>query len=304
MKAYFDFDLIVESEDLSALKKDQNLAEFFGLKVGTVSSDQSVIVGLDDFLFIYDGSNYWKSQLSGDAIVSDVDLNFACNVVAEYQRQCDARAMDFVFSIIPEKDIVYPEKSPNAGNSLSPVRSVHRYMQRLSTKIAYPLEEMLEAKKETRLYHIRDSHFNFFGGLIVANSVLKALNEDLLHIDDVPVQHTPYQDDLSVKWVQFEARRRQVRVDYHEQVLSSVEGHLGLHLKLTNETLSNESVLVIYGDSYSWNPDAGLARFMTRVYKTVHFIWKKHVDWDFIDSVRPDALVLQSAERFLVRGII
>jgi hypothetical protein len=61
---------------------------------------------------------------------------------------------------------------------------------------------------------------------------------------------------------------------------------------------------MIFGDSYSWNPDAGLSRFMTRRFETVHFLWGRDIDWSLVDAIAPSAIVVQAAERFLIQGLV
>jgi len=297
-----DFDLKSVEAEKVALASQGIGAIIQSLSYGDTSSDGSSIVGDDQFLFISGGSNYWNEQISGHHRISDEDFESSLSTLSDIKNECAARSIAFSLVVIPEKDLVYPDKSPNCRGITLGERPVHQ-LQAAFPDTLYPLPELRAATGDALLYHKRDSHFNFFGGLIIFNSIAAILRIEPLEYDSTPSMHAPWQDDLAVKWEKYPTIRRTLCPEYDELVIKSGTPLTGHHMKLTAKFPTNNDCAVIYGDSYAWNPDAGLSRFLTRRFKTVHFIWSRRIDWDLITELGPTALIVESAERFLIGGL-
>jgi hypothetical protein len=134
------------------------------------------------------------------------------------EHQCTQRGIAHCIIIAPEKDIVYPELSPNCADVELGPRSVHRLLERRPS-VCYPLDQLVAAKVDALMYHRHDSHFNVFGGLIVANDALTGMGFAPIGYSEVPFAHREFQDDLAVKWEAFPTMRRIVPFDYTEEVL-------------------------------------------------------------------------------------
>lgn len=303
MQGDFAYDLDWCAKEYAALAHEQVGLKIGKLEYGEVSPDGSAIIGEDGFIFIKGGSNDWDSQIAGNAIISDDDFTRSRENLAEFKRHCGNRGISAGVIVIPEKDVIYPELSPNCKGVTLDKRSVNIFLNDFGD-IGYPLSEMVNLKEHVRVYHKRDSHFNAFGGFVVANECLRLIGYDELSYDEVPFIHSDFQDDLAVKWERFDTKRRTVRPSYKESVLANGNPVNGLHLRLDSHVIKNKKKIIIYGDSYSWNPDAGLCRYMTYKFETVHFIWSRRVDWDLLDAINPDVVIMESAERFLIGGLV
>lgn len=298
-------DRVLEQADLERLRGRPEYRDFFGLRYGDVSADGAAVVGRDGFIFVNDGSNRWRDQLAGSFIAGDEVIAQTASALRDIAAAAEGRGIAFHILFVPEKDVVHPELSPNADCGVTEVRTIHRILDHLKIPAVYPLAAMTDAARHLRLFHARNSHSNFFGGLITANALLEVMGRQPLDLTAVASEQMERHDDLSAKWVAgLVTRRRAVARIYHEDILADPPGHAGKHIVLTHLGAQTDTSLMIFGDSYAWNYPAGLSRFMTAVFRTVHFIWDKQIDWALVDRVRPQALVMQSAERFLVRPII
>lgn len=299
-----EIDELIESKELDQLGRKSEFQHYFNLNVGDISADGTVVVGKNGYLFINDGSNHWREQLSGQIKIHPDQLNASVHLLEDYRRKCNERGIKFEFVVIPEKDVVLSGLSPNVTDEVAPRRTVQDFLDNISFRAVYPYEQMTTVPADVRIFHRRDSHFNFLGGFIVANEVLKAHNARPLRLLECKSDLVSWQDDLSSKWAMFQTMRRQLRKDYIETVIKESETtHMGLHLLIQSTRVTDGSTIVIYGDSYSWNYDGGLARFLTLRYQNVHFVWHKRIDWELVDAIKPSILILESAERFLFRGI-
>ena len=299
-----EVDELIESEEFSKLRAEGALAKYELVSAGDVSSDGSAVMGADGYIFINDGSNFWREQLSGEIAIHPDQLSASLDLLKQYKVESDKRGISFQFLIIPEKDVVLRNQSPNVTSNLAEQRTAQAFIGGIDFPAIYPVDEMVNVPDGVRIFHRRDSHFNFLGGFIVSNSLLRAMEMEPLSLLECKSDHVAWQDDLSSKWGEFKVLRRQLRKTYTETVVKESEStHFGLQLLIKSTRVKDGSSILIYGDSYSWNFDAGIARFMTLRFENVHFVWHKRIDWELVDALKPDVLVLESAERFLFRGI-
>jgi hypothetical protein len=290
--------------ELIHLSAHDEFSHFFKLQPGAVSSDLSAIVGRGGFLFVNDGSNKWKDQLSGELVFDAKTSEQTSNLLQQYHDLLSSHNIIFRFVIVPEKDVVYSDLSPNVVSALATKRPAQELAARHSAFTLYSKDALSSATTEINTYHARNSHFNFFGGMVVAEQILSSLDLKLPSAEQIPSDLVFWPDDLSVKWVpDLKTRRRILRRFYKEEEVVKVESHVGRYLVLRNDNAPKKLPIMIFGDSYSWNPDAGVARYLSLVFTEVHFLWKKQIDWELVERVKPAALILQSAERFLIRGL-
>jgi hypothetical protein len=170
--------------------------------------------------------------------------------------------------------------------------------------VVYPEQDMAYAVKTFALFNTRNSHWNVFGAFIAVGKLFEAMGLPPLEIADIPLDIVSKVDDLSMKWTQgFTTRRRVLQRPYHEDILVDVPNHVGKHIRLTHVNARSDQTVMIFGDSFAWNYANGVSRFLSLHYREVHFIWKKVIDWGLVDSVKPNVLLLESAERFLLKGL-
>lgn len=299
------YDADKEVHQLLQASVDGKFSGFIGLPSGTLSDDGSVIVGDCGFLFVRDGSNQWSKQLNADVIVDDITAHQARDYQLSLAEKCADRAVDFRVVIYPEKDIIYPEFSPNVNGCVSKQRSVHKIITE-EVRLVYPAPEIVERKHSSLMFHRRNSHVSFYGGLVAANCVIRSMDVPMLQFEDILTELVNWPDDLSMKWVaDFKTIRRRVSSVFERKTIyQPIAGHVGTHVQTINDSAAINETVVIFGDSYSWNQDAGLVSFLSLRFRKVYFVWSKKVDWNLIEEIKPQHLILQSAERFLIRGFV
>jgi hypothetical protein len=293
-----------EVRELVGLASRPEFSEFFKLSYETVSPDGSAVVGRCGYLFVNDGSNKWREQLHGTEIIDDEARARTAAVLNETRKRLRDTGISFQFVVIPEKDVVYPEFSPNAAKAAASARSIHKIADVINGAVVYPLTDLLALTRDINTFHARNSHVNFYGGLQLAETVLVSLGRARLDYDQISSTTIWWPDDLSIKWVEnLHTRRRILSRFYQEKEVVQSSGHVGRHLALTNAKARSQDKIIVFGDSYSWNPDAGLARFLALEFAQVDFVWKKQIDWELVTDIEPSVVLLQSAERFLITGL-
>lgn len=294
-------DEMMELRELIHLAQDQRFREFVGLSPGTVSGDGSATVGRAGFLFVNDGSNRWREQLSGAANATTDTLARTTEHLRATSTRCYDEKRQFVVAVVPEKDIIFPKLSPNVNGSISSARTVAKLLEAVPNLV---YGAALLCSESVRTYHARNSHVNFYGGLILSNAILHRLSRPPLNDDIISTEHACWPDDLSIKWVEgFNTTRRIISAKYAEMEIVKSDRHVGRQLHFQNQSARTADTLLIFGDSYSWNPDAGLARLLSYEFTEVRFVWSNKIDWHLVDKLNPSAVLLQSAERFLINGL-
>lgn len=299
-------DEVFELRELLHLSHNNSFKEFFSLPFGSVSQDGAAIVGRAGFLFISNGSNHWQQQVMGETIISAEKLSETVTLLNGFNAKLKERNIEFRFLVVPEKDIVYGDLTPNAPTGISKERSVHQIIQQLAEGVAlYPFNKLLSARSAGHIFHARDSHTNLWGATQVINALLESLNVEPIDLSTIRTETLFKLSDLSAKWVKDLRMRQRIlaRSLYTENIVFKAERHTGTYIIFKAKRPKVNKTLMIFGDSYSWNLDAGFARLLACVYQEVHFVWNKQIDWKLVDTVKPDIFILQSAERYLVQGL-
>lgn len=301
----FDFSCL-EYEELLSFSRDPRFSNYFSLISGSVSSDSSAIIGDQGHIFINDGANKWTAQLLGHH--SDVDNAFDGYKKVLENRRSMFRDMGISYKhlIIPEKDVLYPELNPNLhGVQLSENRvAVRLATSDLSDLLVYGETDLSPMKKYGFVFLKRNSHLNLFGGYFVAKSFFNSYGFDFPQLDEIKFKTYKWPDDLSMKFVDdLNTSRPVIVTDAKVTEISDGlnGGHVGRKVGFTNPSASLNKKLLIFGDSYAWNPDAGLARFASVLFQEVLFVWSTSVDINIVRDFKPDFVVTESAERFHIK---
>ena len=141
--------------------------------LGTSIAD-NVLLGRDGWLYFADTlDDYTGADLMGSQEITSAAHNLA--LMAEYSRSQGAQ---FLFTIAPNKNTVYPEQMPNL-----PVFSRERNAGALAAALAeegvpyLDLAVAFDAQEEI-LYFTQDSHWNSKGAALAADYINTALHRD------------------------------------------------------------------------------------------------------------------------------
>lgn len=292
-----------EEEDLDEYRVKPEFSNYFNLPFGAISSDGSAIKGRLNNFFVNDGSNHWSDQLRGVLPDSVTISNGYLNLINNRKEYLTEKGILYKHIIIPEKDIIYPELSPNLlDRPPSKDRVANLMVSTASSNVLfYPVDYLQSVKPYGYLFHRRNSHYNFHCGFFVFNELLKNIDLGFLQLSDFSYDFYSWPDDLSLKFIKDLNTRRQVlKPNFKEEILKFNGSHVGRKSHFKNDSPRFSDKVILFGDSYSWNPDAGLARFLASVFSEVIFVWHHHIDFQLISDFKPSIVLSQSAERFHV----
>lgn len=282
------------------------------LPPGTLSPDGVAIVGSGGWLYIAHGANDFVRQYRGELPLSADGLSAWAELLDHRTRAAADLGVPLVCLAVPDKLAMYPEHYPQPlGSAERPIEQILEVVRPGS--LTYPLEELHRARARADVSMRTDSHVTSTGAAVLAQTVLRELGFARRAPRERPAARPHLLcGDLGTK---FDPKLQEIvrgpegiagleLVEDNATELLPLGAHLGVRRVTHNPAAPIDARLVIFGDSYSYiEPSAAgnLGERLASAFREVHFVWAPFC-WDmaYLEKHRPDAVLLQMAERFVV----
>lgn len=225
----------------------------------------------------------------------------------------------YLHVVVPEKLSIYDDRTE--GLRYDPQKSpARRLARRLAGSPAFvDLVGPMRAARDgpVPLYFLTDTHWNHEGcflayrilmrvcGAVVPPDLAERPRFDSERVRDlgekVPARPS---ERTSHALIARDAVRRHANtlVESYEAAHRIVHLHRGALVVFRNENpAADPRTLVLFGDSYAHFAPIMLTGLLAESFREVHFVWSASLDWKYVETVRPDLLVTEIAERFMVR---
>jgi hypothetical protein len=305
------------------------------LRVGDKSADDSVIIGRDGFIFLYRGSNDVAS-LYGARETDKAIQETASRWGALFSKRIDLlerSAISFYQLLLPEKSTILSDLAPQ---DLGPVTPALSAIDRLFLEVSansdkHTYRSLIDGlrsayKNGVRIFPKTSTHLTAGGSVYVLDVFLRSLAHDdtqLLptitqiceELNKIPYVESPriysgdignrfgipmfeYLADLDISL--FSANKEYILEDVQKRPPSSA--HIGTHIIWRNKLAPLNLKVVCFGNSFFERGvyPTGLSWWFKHLFSEFHFIWSPWLDYDYVQSVRPDIVVCQTIERFLM----
>jgi hypothetical protein len=270
--------------------------------------------GDDGWLFLVGGSNdplflYRRSWARFSLI-----WNWA-KVLRARHRRCRALGIRYIHVPVPEKTVIYDDKL--GGLAINPRLGLARPLTRLMPRVCLDLLAPLrEGRSRAETFMKTDTHWTPEGCRIAHDVICRAVGAPLRwRLEDRPILHLknhlgdlgskldpPRRQPIDARRILSDARRIQANA-----LLTTAERnkttdlHQGALVVFRNDALdADPRRVVLFGDSYSSYVATGLTAMLAETFRELHFIWYPHVDWGYVERVKPDIVLTEIAERFKV----
>lgn len=265
-----------------------------------------VAQGKAGWLFLDNDTNHVVSQITGERLFTPQEL-YQWKLLLEMRSAwLKQRGASYYFLVAPNKACVYPEHLPDTVH-LSEERCVHqlsRYLAGLSNcRLIYPIEELRAAKSEMLTYRLTDTHWTSFGAYIgyfaLMTEIAKFHATSIITPPDVlfEVYDEPI-SDLGSKLglpggsaVRAAVVNPQARCLYNNEIIPT--GNLMVY-ENTNRNLPR---VMLFRDSFS----NFLLSFLAESCSRLVVVWQPNLDYSLIESERPDIVISQQVERFMIQ---
>lgn len=280
------------------------------LSPGIKSRDEVAISGFNGYLFLYNGANGWEKQLLGEYSTGNFPIQNYIESLERIKSWSEEASCEVLHLIIPEKQLVLP------GLRFGPKFDAQRFgsrpfvkFQSLLTKkfenFVYPLDALKLASSEAEVFYRTNSHLSVSGVLVVFRELIHRIVE-LLNLPSIDIDDLLTRADFELKWIEHDlivkyadnftldkivTLRSPIYADY----IRPAEGNLGTRFTIHNDHAVLQMKAYVVGDSYAY--DCGISYLLSRVFREVHFHWTDTIDRATIQSISPDVLIFESAER-------
>ncbi|MGB5636026.1 MAG: hypothetical protein WBM86_25055 [Waterburya sp.] len=302
-----------EQESAADIFKIKSLNPKQHPEVGQISPDKSAIVGKQGWIYISSGTNHLMEYHIGQRRLPLLKINQWEQLLADRIKWHNSQKIKYQHIFIPNKIAVYPEYYPYhldiKGN-----RPILQLQQKCRQLFTYPLDIFFRYKNYFRLYEKQDCHWSFWGCYFTYKLLCQkfeiAPNAELL---DFPIEIVQEKGDLGGKFGLTE-KTLQTNLKFNSRIIhdNRVINHCNQgSIRVLKNTSISYGKMIIFGDSFS-NPGkpnytsqnrliARLSSLFAETLNEVHFVWTPWIDYDYIEQEKPDFVLTEIAERFLVR---
>jgi len=278
----------------------------FALTPGVTSADGVAVAGTDGHLFIANGANHWERQYLGEANPPPFWIPAWIELFQRRRAEAAQRGVLLWNVVAPEKQVVLPESrwpAPLPDGEKRPLRLLLAALGNDSPSF-YLADALIEARSFGPVYARRNSHWTGSACCYALRQLWR----------DIGMGELP--DDLAFGYRRM-ATAQDLPPHFFAQPPLEATGILDLagdylfeyrpnerggrrsetRYAVRNADAPDPRRILIFGDSFAC--DAGIAAFMSAIFRETIFIWSKGVQWDEVERQRADIVLWESAERFL-----
>jgi alginate O-acetyltransferase complex protein AlgJ len=222
------------------------------------------------------------------------------------------RHVGYVFTIAPDKPVIYPEHMPATIRKVHPISRTDQVYATLSGTGVATVDvrpALLEGKKNERLYYLTDTHWNQRGALLAYQRIIEAVRQQVpatppawTRDDFEPAEREIPGKDLAgmlgLKRVLHETDlalvpRRARRARVVDPPGAEPSDELGqIITEVPDSTLPRA---VIFRDSFGSN----LAPFLSEHFSRAVYLWQNDFDANVVVAEHPDVVIEEIAGRHL-----
>ena len=269
-------------------------------------SDSKVLLGKENWLFLQNDTNRIVEQNTGKLLLTPGGYAKWVRTLQARTAILNSQGIQYCFLIAPNKECVYPEYLPD-DYKISEQRIINQLMNQCqghNIKIYYQLELLKLYKSEKLLYPLANTHWNGIGAFIAYDQLMNDINRNVVHTKILTWQDIYYDEemlaaDLGNKltpmqssvfaWGRVQAPQAQVIFD--NEVVNSGREQITLNKNTALPTA------VIFHDSFM----EMILPYLMESFSKIYLFHTPCVNYDFIEAVKPDVVITEMVERFLVQ---
>ena len=256
------------------------------------SNTSKVIIGSDDYLFFGGMIN----DYTGRDLMNERDLFCACRMLYLVNEYVSANGGHFVFTIVPNKNTLYPEFMPDRYIRTDRATNLDNLVSRLDGIDYLDLYSVLSSYDEV-LYHKWDSHWNNMGASIAYRALMQHIGLPFIDYSNEPYTITadhrgdlydlifPASDNMDEN-VTYE---RSHVYEYRNPVTSTED------LLIVTSSSEGQSSMLMFRDSFG----NALIAFVADSIGNATFSKGVPYNLDYVRSLTPEYVVIEIVERNL-----
>lgn len=291
--------------------------EAVGLAFGRESSDNVAIVGAGGNLFLLSGSNFLDKLYSDHAMV---DVGKWVDIFKGRKSHSVEHGYQYIQILLPEKSSILHWKVPYPAERGSPgYKLLIQAMQddrSLDGCLLNGLEVLPDEVNSESVFKSFDTHMSTFGARLVLDNLLADFFDVTTPVyKTVGIAHSEMPGDLGARYAvdgnivdrpPIYLGIENVAGRFCEPKLvksiDPAEGNRGTYRQWVCPNAPIKKKVVCFGgSSFERGADStNLSWWGGRIFEEFHFIWNSTADMGLIEELKPDVVICQTIERFLV----
>jgi hypothetical protein len=161
------------------------------------SASTVVMPGRDGWLFYADDGSV--EDIADQPALSEADIANWRETIARARDWLRARRIAFVFTIVPDKHDIYPDKLPDTVRRIGVTSRTDQVLNAVSDLgVAVDVRPaLIEAKQRDRVYHVTDTHWNERGVYEAYQQIVSALHRQQPSVPP-PWPRSDFQEKLRI----------------------------------------------------------------------------------------------------------
>lgn len=261
-----------------------------------------VICGLSDWLYLQGGSNHLMDYHTGVKQLSEDEIESWSKTLQYRHEWHQARNINYMHVFAPNKICVYPEFYPEKLTLVGD-RPIVQLIKNCGELFLYQLDYLLTKKKIYELYHKTDTHWNKIGAFFAYEQIMNLLdrqyNQHCLSLKNIKFFKKSVNGDLGTRFVPPKTSISDVIKVIEPKaykVFDNGVANRGNIVKFKSDENTNGKLL-IFGDSFTKQ----LLSFFSESFKEVVFVHAAFIDFDYVQSEKPDIVLSHIIERFIIK---
>jgi alginate O-acetyltransferase complex protein AlgJ len=273
------------------------------------SPSTQVTLGKDGWLYYYDDSG--MEDYVNQPLLRPGEVENWRNAIVRARDWCRAHGIAYLFTVLPDKHVVYPEFYPPAIRRQSPTSRADQILDAVKDTgaIVDVREPLAAAKSRERLYHLTDTHWNDRGAFAAYTSIIDAIRRQVPSVPpakdrsafDMTSQILEGRDLAAMiglkRVLQEEDLRMLPKGGPTYKVIEPAGGYAtaGDGRIVTEIPGSSLPRAVIFRDSFV----SALAPFLSEHFSRAVYLWEYDFDADEVLKEHPDVVIQQIVGRHL-----
>lgn len=282
-------------------------SRLFGLQVSPAST---VVKGRDGWLFY--GEDGTLEDYTSEKPLRAEEVAAWHDTLVGTRAWLGARGIAFVFTIVPDKHVIYPEQLPSSIRRLSAMSATDQVIEALrgtGVRVVDARPALVSAKGRERLYDVTDTHWNSRGAMIAYQQIIAGVRAELPSVppawpreDFSLTERVKEGQDLAgmigLKTVMHEIdlgfaplRPRRART-VEPAGAWSTGGDARIVTEIPGSSLPRA---LIFRDSFT----SRLAPYLSEHFSHAVYLWQNEFDADAVLEERPDVVIQEIVGRHL-----
>lgn len=271
------------------------------------SKPQKAVIGSEGWFYYTSTTDGIMDSYTNKNLIKEYDLNILFKILAERKALLNNRNIEYYMAVWPNKPTIYPEYIPYKMSiqkkvTISKIDQLINFNESTNSpiKLIDVRNELLENKKEKKIYCKHDSHWNDLGAFIAYQKLMTKMNM------------TPHQlNDFDIIWEQTNTGGlidvmglcNSTMINEEQPIFKFKDNNISIEHILTdvdnmyckrNDFSKSEKRILIFRDSYT----SAMVQFISLNFREAYFVWSDYNQM-IVDKINPDIVLVAKVERYL-----